>query len=267
MSAGDWIKMTVKLRTHPKVVRIASALKADKLRVIGALYSVWTVFDQHSADGRLDGYTLSTMDVEIGWKGFSAAMAAVGWLGHDEAGLIAPEFDEHNSKSAKRRALDTDRKKSARDEDESANGSRKGSGSLSASKADKSGTRIEEKRKKKPPIAPQGGEPPRASPVGLKAWMAEAKDRGEQLIPDGDPVFEYADKVGLPHDFLHLAWKQFRRTYTGARASKRYRDWRQVFRNAVEGNWLKLWRIDGTGEFVLTTEGEQAKRINDGGAQ
>jgi hypothetical protein len=36
--AGDWIQMRVALQTHPKVVRIASALKADRLRVVGGLH-------------------------------------------------------------------------------------------------------------------------------------------------------------------------------------------------------------------------------------
>lgn len=31
--AGDWIKMRADLHTHPKVVRISSALDADRLRV------------------------------------------------------------------------------------------------------------------------------------------------------------------------------------------------------------------------------------------
>ncbi|MQI04921.1 hypothetical protein EI057_02935 [Escherichia coli] len=31
--AGDWIKMRADLHTHPKVVRMASALKADRLRI------------------------------------------------------------------------------------------------------------------------------------------------------------------------------------------------------------------------------------------
>ena len=60
--AVDWIKMRVDLQTHPKVVRIMSALKADKFRVIGGLHAVWSVFDAHSEDGRLDGYSPETMD-------------------------------------------------------------------------------------------------------------------------------------------------------------------------------------------------------------
>lgn len=38
--SGDWIKMRIDLQTHPKIVRILSATKADKFRVIGGLHTV-----------------------------------------------------------------------------------------------------------------------------------------------------------------------------------------------------------------------------------
>lgn len=113
--AGDWIKMRSELQSHPKVVRILSATKSDKFRVIGGLHAVWAVFDAHSNDGKLYGYTPDLMDHIIGWEGFSAAMIAVEWLLWDEAETLAlPEFDEHNSKSAKRRAEDQKRKRNTR---------------------------------------------------------------------------------------------------------------------------------------------------------
>lgn len=112
--AGDWIKMRVDLQTHPKVVRILSATRADKFRVIGGLHAVWSVFDTHSTDGNLIGYTPETLDHILGWEGFSAALIAVGWLESDEETLTLPEFTEHNGQSAKRRADDQKRKKDAR---------------------------------------------------------------------------------------------------------------------------------------------------------
>lgn len=137
--AGDWIKMRSALRSSPKVVRIASALKADgcpdRLRVVGALHAVWSLADEHSADGRLDGYTLETLDDLIGWSGFSAALLGVDWLKIDKQGIEVPRFDEHNGASAKRRAMESERKRRGRIE----------SGQTSASKADKKRTR-EEKR-------------------------------------------------------------------------------------------------------------------------
>lgn len=136
--AGDWIKMRADLFTHPKVVRIASALKADTLRTVGGLMSVWCLFDAHSEDGHLDGYTPEVLDAHLRWDGFSEAMMAVDWLlYHDAEGLALPRFDTHNGQSAKRRAQDADRKREGR--------------KASASDADKKQTREEKRREESKP--------------------------------------------------------------------------------------------------------------------
>ena len=130
-----WIKMRTNLGTSPKVVRIASALKADRLRVVGGLHSVWSLFDQHSEDGILAGYSPETLDELIGWPGFTAAMIAVQWAFFDGESLALPRYEDHNGQSAKRRAQDADRKKNVR--------------KMSASDADKKRTRGEEIRVEK----------------------------------------------------------------------------------------------------------------------
>jgi len=115
--AGDWIKMRIDLQSHPKIVRILSATKSDKFRVIGGLHAVWSVFDTHSEDGTLCGYTPETMDHIIGWEGFSQALIQAGWLQFDGAEcLVMPEFTEHNGASGKRRAEDSKRKRIERKE-------------------------------------------------------------------------------------------------------------------------------------------------------
>ena len=133
--AGDWIKMRSSLFTHPKVVRMASALNADRLRTVGGLMSAWCLFDAHSIDGHLSGYSLSALDELVGWTGFSAAMEAVEWLIVDGNGMSLPSFDTHNGASAKRRAQESDRKREAR--------------KTSAPDADKLRTREEKRREEK----------------------------------------------------------------------------------------------------------------------
>ena len=133
--AGDWIKMRADLFTHPKVVRISSALKADTLRTVGGLMSAWCLFDAHSEDGSLEGYTTDTLDAHLRWDGFAAAMIAVGWLVDNSGSLMLPRFDTHNGQSAKRRAQDADRKKAVRNP--------------SALEADKKRTREEKRREEK----------------------------------------------------------------------------------------------------------------------
>lgn len=135
--AGDWIKMRVDLATSPKVVRISSALKSDRFATVGRLHAVWCLFDVHSVDGKLDGYTLSAIDEMIGCAGFGAAMVSVGWLEDCGNFLCVPRFDEHNGQSAKRRAMDTERKRAVR--------------KTSAPMADKKRTREEKRREDSKP--------------------------------------------------------------------------------------------------------------------
>ena len=170
--AGDWIKMRADLHTHPKVVRMASALKADRLRIVGGLHSAWCLFDVHSVDGFLDGYSADTLDDLIGFPGFSRAMMAVGWLEENGESLVMPRFEAHNGQSAKRRAQDADRKRNVR--------------KASASEADKKRTREEKRRediKDKPHTGSEqnspvdnsagGGEPdPDANNAMLNGYIA-----------------------------------------------------------------------------------------------
>ena len=100
----------------------------------------------------------------------------------------------------------------------------------------------------------------RGGAVSLKAWLVDIKANGAKPVPEGDPVFAYAERVGIPSEFLALAWAGFKHRYVVQHPDKRYTDWRRVFRNAVEGNWLKFWWVDGNNAYVLTTVGAQAKR-------
>jgi len=277
----DWIKMRVDLRTHPKVVRLSSALRADKLRVIGALFSVWAIFDAHSSDGLLDGYTFQALDAELGWKGFAQAMAGIGWLEEaGEEGLLAPRFGEHNGQSAKRRAQETARKAASRAEagDDRTRSQRVADwidemgGQMSASDADTLRAREEKRREEENPHSPPdvNSRPttkrrrPKAEEVTLAEWLDQVHAKGEKAIPTSDTVFAYADAIGLPREFLHLAWAEFKARYTAepvkGQRPKTYTDWRAVFRKAVKEGWLRLWFLDGQ-QYALTTAGQQAQRL------
>lgn len=149
-----WIKMRLGLFTHPKIVRIASALNADRLRVIGALYAVWCLADEHTEDGVLRGYSLSALDESVGFAGFSNELKTVEWLEITTQGIVLPRFEEHNGQSAKRRAQEAQRKRDAR--------------KTSAPNADDVRTRVRERVRSKTPIVPLN------LPAGieLKDWQA-----------------------------------------------------------------------------------------------
>jgi hypothetical protein len=153
--------MRAELLTSPKVVRMASALKTDRFKTIGGLLAVWCLFDAHSEDGRLDGYTPGALDQSIGWRGFAQAMQSVDWLQVDSGGLFVPRFDEHNGQSAKRRAQEAERKRTQR-------------GQASASGADKKRDQRREEKEKRTTSEPIGSAaaPKVVDPVKDEIWKS-----------------------------------------------------------------------------------------------
>lgn len=247
------------LQKHPKVVRMASALKADRFRIVGGLHSAWCLFDEYTVDGVMDGYTPEVFDELVGFPGLAQAMIDVNWLDASTPGfLVLPEFDTHNGEPAKRRAMDADRKRRDR--------------KLSAKNADKNGTRGEENRGEskttpKPPSSkkPKAAAKPRAKSDGvarpIKAWLESLAD-DEAAIPADDPVFAYARDAGLTQ-YIKLAWHEFRE-YHLLRPEKKQLSWRQAFHNYVRQNYLKLWQPTSGGGYELTAKGVQANRAMQG---
>jgi hypothetical protein len=99
--------------------------------------------------------------------------------------------------------------------------------------------------------------------VALQTFLEACKEKGERPLRDYAPLWRYAEGAGLSQDFVALAWVEFSRRFLpgGTGEAKRYKDWRAAFRKYVEGNYLKLWAIDGNGEYFLTTLGKQAQKI------
>lgn len=105
-----------------------------------------------------------------------------------------------------------------------------------------------------PPVSRKAGG--KATTIGT--WVAACEAAGEECIPADDPIFRWAADAGIPLDFLALAWSVFVERHT--ESGKRQADWRATFRNAVRGNWYRLWWMDGQGTCSLTTVGQQVKR-------
>lgn len=94
------------------------------------------------------------------------------------------------------------------------------------------------------------------SDTTIAEWLATVEG---DAIPADDPVFGYAAKVGIPANFLLLAWTEFEARHL--ESGKRYKDWRAAFRKCVRDNWYRLWWVDPkTGDYALTTAGVQAER-------
>lgn len=148
----DWIPCRADLIDDPAVDYIAGALSIKPQEVVGSLIAVWAWAGKFTANGRLMG-TLQKIDTLSGRESFGAAMVGAGWLHHKDGVLILPKWDRWNSKSAKRRVLDSRRKSAER---------RQSVQDLSASQADKMRTREEkstgeeqsEKKEPKPKTPP-----------------------------------------------------------------------------------------------------------------
>lgn len=127
---------------------------------------------------------------------------------------------------------------------------------------------ISHKPVSKTPHTPQGGIEPAPKParasrgIALKTFLADCKAKEQRPIRDYEPLWNYTRSAGLPDDFVALAWVEFCRRFGagGVKEAKVQKDWRQTFRNYVEGNFLKLWAIGPEGYF-LTTQGKQAQTV------
>lgn len=117
MSASDWMKMRTNLWDDPRVGAMVDDTQTGEAAIVGALYWLWATADKHSSDGLLVGMTLRQMDRKTGVPGFAQAIARIGWVIETDAGVQIVRFDEHNGRSAKRRASESVRKVSARDAD------------------------------------------------------------------------------------------------------------------------------------------------------
>ncbi|AEC22307.1 hypothetical protein PT7_P071 (plasmid) [Pusillimonas sp. T7-7] len=104
--AGEWLKFDASTPDKPEVLAITVAMGWDDPDLtVGKLLRMWRWFDQQTIDGNAAGVTPSLLDRLLGVSGLCAAMESVGWLEVYDGGIILPNFDRHNGKTAKNRAL------------------------------------------------------------------------------------------------------------------------------------------------------------------
>lgn len=87
---------------------IAERLKITTAEAFGRLFLVWRWFDQQTEDGNALAVTDSYIDHIAGVIGMAQAMREVHWLtlaDNDLVGIKLPNFERHNGKTAKSRAL------------------------------------------------------------------------------------------------------------------------------------------------------------------
>jgi hypothetical protein len=99
----------------------------------------------------------------------------------------------------------------------------------------------------------------RKSEITLQTFLDQCKTSGGPAIPENDPIFAYAEKVGIDSEMVSVCWAEFKAAYL-PKTTKKQNDWRAHFRNAVKRNWYKLWFVKESEVAQWTTAGEQARR-------
>lgn len=162
-----------------------------------------------------------------------------------DAAIAGRDDDRHEGRDVERDGQRNDKRDEGRDDErDDSRDVHQGKGKVEE----------KEKGKKRTPQPPKGG----TGLMTFRIWINKLKEGGEKPIPSGHSVFQYAEEVGIPGEFLSLGWEQFKDRYL--ETDKRYKDWRRVFLKAIKGNWGKLWYFDTEGQCRLTTSGVQAQR-------
>lgn len=117
-----------------------------------------------------------------------------------------------------------------------------------------------------PPNPPQAGgksrKRPKSDRVAFATFIRTCREKGEKPITADDPIFRFADDAMIPREFIALAWRAFSAKHrTGKKQQAGVVGWRAHFRDAVKGNWAKVWYFPNEGaEAALTTVGIALKR-------
>jgi hypothetical protein len=185
--AGDWIKVDTVLCEKPEVWLIAEATNLDPDAVVGKLVRLWSWMDQHLIEGENVAISPAQIDAIARHSGFFEALLKVDWLFWDgrKKTVSVPNWERHNGKSAKERALTRDRMKRSRD----ATGVTKTSPEK----------RREEKRKEEEKKKPRPASPPadrRDGGARLEA-APPTPSAGEAPTPPSRPTAQRA--AGLTH--------------------------------------------------------------------
>jgi hypothetical protein len=112
-----WLPIEFDTPDKTEILRMSEALRKSPEEVLGCVVLVWIWVQQNTADGRIKKGSLSMIDRAARRAGFGKAMGDAEWAKMDGDELVFPNWDRHNSKNAKARKLDTERKNSGRKAD------------------------------------------------------------------------------------------------------------------------------------------------------
>jgi hypothetical protein len=204
--AGDWLKVEEAMPDKPEVFDMAARLDIDPDAVAGKLIRVWSWASRNChGDGVTKTSSKRAIDRAANVPGFADAMVSVGWLSEAGDELKFPNFDRHNSETAKERGLAFIRKQKQRGEKPTSSRTRHADVTqLSRSNRDKNGT-IETKTKteKKDCISPSPSTisaRPNGDCASVMQWGKTRDDA--DLLNDSkiDELFGTVVACGFAHD-------------------------------------------------------------------
>ena len=101
--AGEWIKMRTNLWDDPRISKLCDITDQSEAAIVGGLYWLWAMADEHTESGILPGLTSRAIDRKTGVQGLGQGLVDIGWLADHPEGVRIVGFEEHNGTSAKKR--------------------------------------------------------------------------------------------------------------------------------------------------------------------
>jgi hypothetical protein len=287
-------RVNVSIVSHPKTKKLKRKLGDSGPWSLICLF-LWAAANR--SDGKLTGMTAEDVELAVDWAGddgaFVATLVAVGFLDGEDGNYSIHDWAEHNpwsagaaarSEKARWIALCKHHGRERAAETMPAYADRLLSSATSTPEADDSMRVAENSCAPSPSPSPLPSAPPSSAAVAsaeptsdptkgrkttFKVWLTDIRASGQKAVSGYQPVWDYAEQVGIPAEWIELAWICFRERYTNDEKAnlKRYADWRRVFLRAVKEGWMGVWSWSDRDEsYRLTTIGMQALKAFEGQA-
>jgi len=107
--AGDWIKLQHATPDKPEIWQLSEILDIAPEQVVGHLLRLWIWCDQQLLNSNAVNVTDVLIESVTRCKGMARALKKVGWLEGENYSFSFTNYDRHNGKSAKNRALTAQR--------------------------------------------------------------------------------------------------------------------------------------------------------------
>lgn len=223
----SWIKLETHTFDKVEVYSIAEELGIDADSVIGKCCRVWAWFDSNTVDGVTPSVTKALLDRQCGVIGFCKAMINAKWMTDDGKNLSLPNYDRHNSKTAKSRALGAIRQSRYKS---NAQGDAQGDDASVTGALPKSSHREEERREEK----------------NIKTFVPS--DAGDNFPVVEKPQCPHQEIIALYHQVLPQCPRI--RDWTPARAVQLRARWNEDEKRQSLDWWKKFFEYIAQSDFL-----------------